>query len=202
MRRATFVRDGIATLREAGSILERPGAAWARVAGLPIGRRRGLASGGLEALAQAEAGAEDLREVAAVLAGGLELELDLVGRDHLDADTVVADGAVDLLDARGVGAVEGVGEAQQHGEAADDLLLPGLERREGRVLAPRQRAAVVAGEGGDDLDLGRIEAGEAGVGNQVIGVLVVVAVVDRVADVVQQRGVLATLALPRSRAGH
>src|SRR5260370_11035805 len=163
-------------------------------------RRRRAASGGLEALAQAEAGAEDLLEVAAVLAGGFELELDLVGRDDLDADAVVADGAVDLLDARGVGAVEGVGDAQQDGEAADGLLLPGLERREGRVLALRQRAAVVAGEVGDDLDLGRIEAGEAGVGDQVVGVLVVVAVVDRVADVVQQRGVLEPLALAAAKA--
>src|SRR5579862_7607004 len=175
--------DGPAARRHARS--PRGATAQARspvaVAPAPARWRRpasgGVASGGLEALAEAEAGAEDLLEVATVLAGGLELELDLVRRDDLDADAVVADGAEDLLDARGVGAVEGVGDAQQHGEAADGLLLPGLERREGRVLALRQRAAVVAGEVGDDLDLGRIEAGEAGVGDQVVGVLVMVAVV-------------------------
>ncbi len=63
-----------------------------------------------------------------------------------------------------------------------------------------RRAAVVAGDVGDDLDLALVEGVEHGVGDQVVGVLVVPLVVDRVADVVEEGGVLQPLPLARAEA--
>ena len=150
------------------------------------------ASASFEPLAQTEGAVEDLLEEAAVLADGFQLEVHGVAREHLQGDlaAAAADGAVDLLDAGGVGAVEGVGYAQQGGELADGALLPGLERGELRVARLGRRAPVVAGDVGDDLDLALVEGVEDGVGDQVVGMLVVAAVVDGVADVVEQGGVL------------
>ncbi len=59
---------------------------------------------------------------------------------------------------------------------------------------------MVAHDVGDDLDLSRIEGVERGVGDQVVAVLVVALVVDCVADVVEQGGVLQPFALTRSQA--
>src|SRR5262249_32968114 len=79
--------------------------------------------------------------------------------------------------------VEGVGDPQETGELDDHPLLPGLERREGRVaVGPGAASPVVAGDVGDDLDLPRIEGVQGGVGDEVVAVLVVAVVVGRVAD--------------------
>src|SRR6185295_630786 len=87
----------------------------------------------LQSLAQAERGAEDLFEESALLAGGLELQVHRIARQHLQGDLAAADGAIELLDPRGMGAVQGVGHAQQGGELADGPLLPGLEGGERRM---------------------------------------------------------------------
>src|ERR1700753_3641483 len=99
------------------------------------------ASGGFEPLAKAQPAAEDALEIGPMLAPRPQLELHLVGGPALELPPIVADGAVDLLDPRGVRAVEGVGDAQQHRQPADDLLLPRLLRRESRKARPPAPAA-------------------------------------------------------------
>ncbi len=86
-----------------------------------------------------------------------------------------------------VSAIEPVGDAQERSQAPDHGALVGREHREHLVAILGRRAAVVAGDGGDQLALAVGEAGEIGVVDEVVAVLVVPVVADEGADVVQQR---------------
>ena len=118
------------------------------------------------------------------VAAALQRQLDraVVHRDARVADRLVAR-ALELL-----------GDAQQRRAAGEQLLVAlAPERRE--LAQPRLALAVVARGLADHRRLARREAGQAGVEDQVARVLVVVVVVDRRADVVEDRGGPEQLAL-------
>ena len=95
----------------------------------------------------------------------------------------------DLRDPLGVGAFEGVGDAQQGGE----LGTRGCGRRwsrarVARVVEPRAGMAVVAGDQRDDGDVQPVEPEDFGVQDEVFRVLVVGARADVGADLVEDGG--------------
>ena len=106
----------------------------------------------------------------------------------------------DARDSAGVPAVEAVGDAQDRGEALHAAPCRAIELCVVLMRLLGRCAAVVPGHGGDgDLLLGR-HAQQIGVQDQMVRVLVVLVVIDVVADVVQQRGVRQDLAVARAAA--
>ena len=88
-----------------------------------------------------------------------------------------------------VSAVEAIGDAQDRGEPLDLIAQRLVERAEVAMLFPWRRAAMIARDVRDHHLLGRRDAEQLGVHDEVVRVLVVPIVVDVIADVVQQRGV-------------
>ena len=104
-------------------------------------------------------------------------------------------GHVRRADAQVAAALEVLGEAQEDREAVQARLVAVLgERRE--LAEVRHALAVIARGLRDERDLARREAREAGVEDEVAGVAVMVVVVHRHADVVQDAGGEQQLALP------
>ena len=97
-------------------------------------------------------------------------------------------------------AIEALGDAHEGRQQADDAPLRPLQVGVAFVRLLRRRLAVVARDEGDDLDLLRVEAAQVAVPDQVVRVLVMAAVADVDADVVQQRPELQPLALARPEA--
>ena len=63
------------------------------------------------------------------------------------------------------------------------------------MLALRKRPPMVARNIGDDLDLVARETAQFTVSNEILGMLVVLALMDEIADIVQDRGILQPIAL-------
>ena len=70
----------------------------------------------------------------------------------------------------------------------DTGLVSGGEAEEVFVLLLRMRAAVIAGDVGDQLEIMGPDAGEPAVADEVVAVLVVVVVVDDIADILEPGG--------------
>ena len=84
-------------------------------------------------------------------------------------------------------AVEAVGHAQQSAHPPDGRLVVLVEPGKLVVLACRSALAVVARDQRDECPVVRVESQPVGVGDQLVAVLVVIAVRHQLADVVQQR---------------
>jgi hypothetical protein len=87
-------------------------------------------------------------------------------------------------------AVQPVGYAQQGRKGPHRPPLRGGQRLEVWVPGFRDLLAMAAGHQREHLDLRRLEAEQFAVADEVVGVVVMAAVVDRVPDVVQERCVL------------
>ena len=89
-----------------------------------------------------------------------------------------------------VAAIEPVGHAQDGGEIAHHHTLLGSEALELLVPFPGRAAPVISGDGGDQLPLAIRIAGQIGVVQEIVAVLVVTVVRDERAHVVEHgRGV-------------
>ncbi|HKQ96573.1 MAG TPA: hypothetical protein VJV75_01730, partial [Candidatus Polarisedimenticolia bacterium] len=117
----------------------------------------------------------------------MPLDREIAVRHQRHHDATRRHPAGDVLHPLRVAPVERVGEPDDGREARHQTPVVLRERPEGAVLAARPAAAVVTRHQRDDLALARREALELGVRQQLVGVLVVPAVADDVADVVQER---------------
>ena len=95
---------------------------------------------------------------------------------------------LDLGNALGVGAFEGVGDAEEGGELADADAVVGGEGGVARVIEHRPGVAVVAGDERDDGDVEPVEPEDLGVEDEVFRVFVVGAGADVGADLVEDGG--------------
>lgn len=105
-----------------------------------------------------------------------------------DADCAAGEAHGGLRYDLAVRAVETVGDAEDGGEARDDLLIAGRQCGEGGVFRVGHGFAVVASDLRDEFLLARRERGELGVADHRCAVLVVFVVIDEDADVVQHSG--------------
>ena len=93
-----------------------------------------------------------------------------------------------------------MGGEREGRQQADDATLRPFQVGVAFVRLLRRALAVIARDEGDDLDLLGIEAAQVAVPDQVMRVLVMAAVADMDADVVQERPEFQPLALARSEA--
>jgi hypothetical protein len=101
-------------------------------------------------------------------------------RAHVAHDTVVA-------------TVERIGDTEDGSQCADDATRRGRQGGELRVRILWGSLSMVTSDLGDDLDLFAVKAQQLAVGDEIVGVALVVAVADVVADVVHERGELEPL---------
>src|SRR3954447_14576162 len=156
-----------------------------------IRRARGQGGGPLPHL---EPAAERALEEVALAPGGPDRDARVAVRDEVEPDETVVERDVRLADELVAAALEVLGDAQERGHPVEAVLVALLGDR---IERPERRhaLAVVADRLADQRDLALTEPRQAGVQHEVAGVLVVVVVVDRHADVVQQRGGPQQLAL-------
>src|SRR5271166_109019 len=107
--------------------------------------------------------------------------------DQPQPDTAVVERHVGRADELVARALEILGQAKQRRAPVEPLDVSLAEQRRHRP-GGRHPLAVIAGGLGDDRRLDRLEARQAAVEDQISGVLVVVVVVDRHADVVEHAG--------------
>src|SRR5262245_9191765 len=124
-----------------------------------------------------------------------KLQLRIARRPQLEQDVVAAIVQLDTDDTLRMAAVEVFGQAQHGGERPDDATALAFEIAEALVPAVRRRAAVVARNQGDHLDLFGFEAAQIAVANQIVRVLVVALVADMHADVMKKGCIAQPLAL-------
>ena len=108
----------------------------------------------------------------------------LVG-DHLEHHPASDDLHDHIADLLGTAAVEAAGEPQHTGESLNPPLVVGREPGKGFLLALGQRAAMVAGHVGDQLQVVGPQARQAAIADEMVAVLVVLVVVDDVANVLK-----------------
>ena len=142
-----------------------------------------------------EPAAERALEQLDLARGGPARDARLACADEVEADGVLAgDRDVRLGDVLVAASLEVLGEPQQHRAADEQVLVAGPRQRRERAEVG-VALAVVAHRLADQRDLALREAREPGAEDQVARVLVMVVVVDRHADVVEQRRGLEQLAL-------
>lgn len=130
----------------------------------------------------------DLAELGGGALDGPEFEAEVGGGVEGEGERVRLERAGEGGDALVAGAVEGVGDAEDGGEEEEDALAFLGEGEELGVAGGGHGLAVVAAEEGDFEALVGGEAGEIGVGDDVVGVLVVAHAVDGVAGVAKVGG--------------
>lgn len=118
-----------------------------------------------------------------------ELELGIAGRPQLQQRIVAAVVQIDAGQHLRMAAVERFGQPQHRREDANHPARPAPQLTVAVVVSFRRPAPVISGDQRHHLDLGRIEAAQISVRDQVVGMLVVIFVADMHADVMQQRGV-------------
>ena len=107
---------------------------------------------------------------------------------ELDGYGATLEGGAEILDSLAVGVIEAFGDAEDGGEAARDAFFAVVERGIGGVIVVGSGLAIViANDGGDDIAVAAIEAGDVAVEGEIFTVLVVAAMGDAMADVVKER---------------
>jgi len=105
---------------------------------------------------------------------------------ELDCDGAALEGGLEILDALAMGVIEAFGDAEDGGEAAGDALVAVVEGGIGGVIDVGSGfAIVIADDGGDDVAVATIEAGDVAVEGEIFAVFVVAAMGDAMADVVE-----------------
>lgn len=106
---------------------------------------------------------------------------------ELDGYGAALEGGAKILDALAVGVVEAFSDAEDGAEAAGDALVAIVEGGIGGVIGIGSGfAIVIADDGGDDVAVAAFEAGDVAVEGEIFAVLVVAAMGDAVADVVEE----------------
>ena len=107
---------------------------------------------------------------------------------ELDGDGAALEGGAEILNALAVGVIETFGDAEDGGEAAGDALVVVVEGGVGGVVGVGSGLAIViANDGGDDVAVAGFEAGDVAVEGEIFAMLVVAAMGDAMADVVEER---------------
>src|SRR5262249_47146686 len=112
-------------------------------------------------------------------------QVDIAAGIDAELDQAVAQSALEAADALFVAAVETVGEAQNRNQHLYHVLLFSGERLISIVHRVGQRFAVITAESGDEQALALGESGHVGVGDHVVGMLVVSGGGDEMSDIVQ-----------------
>ena len=128
--------------------------------------------------------AEDLFEEVGFRVHGETFDGGIGEAGEADAEFAVFAADFELGDALGVGAFEGVGDAEDGGEFGDADAVCGGERGVSRVFEGGAGVAVVARDEGDDGDVHAVEAEDLGVEDEVFRVFVVCARADVGSDFV------------------
>jgi len=106
---------------------------------------------------------------------------------ELDGDGTALEGGAEVLDALAVRVIEALGDAEDGGETAGDALVVVVKSGVSGVIGVGSGfAIVIANDGGDDVAVAAIEAGDVAVESEIFAVLVVAAMGDAVADVMEE----------------
>src|SRR5580692_8287921 len=107
---------------------------------------------------------------------------------ELDGYGAALERGAEILNALAVGVIEAFGDAEDGGEATRDALVIVVEGGVAGVIGVgRGFAIVIANDGGDNVAVAAFEAGDVTVKGQIFAVLVVAAMSDAMADVVNER---------------
>jgi hypothetical protein len=106
---------------------------------------------------------------------------------ELDGYGAALERGAEILDALAMGVIEAFGDAEDGGKAAGDALVAVVEGGvSGMIRVGSGFAIVIADDGGDNVAVTAIEAGDVAVEGEIFAVLVVAAMGDAMADVVEK----------------
>ena len=110
-------------------------------------------------------------------------------RPEMEADGAALKFRTEMRDALAVRMIEAFGDTENRSEAASKALVGIIQRAVRRMITRRFcLSIVVTNGGGDQIAVAAIESGNVAVERQIFAVLVMAAIADSVADVMEQRG--------------
>ena len=113
----------------------------------------------------------------------------VAARPEMEADGAALEFGANLRDALAVGMVEALSDTENRSEAASKAFVGIIQRAVRRMITRRFCLSImVTNGGGDKISVAAIEPGNVAVECQIFAVLVMAAIADGVADVMEQRG--------------
>jgi len=113
----------------------------------------------------------------------------VAARPEMEADGAALEFRANLRDALAVRMIEAFGDTENRSEAVSKAFVGITQRAVRRMITGRFcLSIVITNGGGDQIAIAASESGDVAVERQIFAVLVMPAIADRVADVMEQRG--------------